>query len=114
MLDQSWPDGDSVFDADMQKLSYSNSDALAIVNEDEAFRNLKASLRKRGCVTNGYLKENFHFYVQHVKAVNDRRQEKQLLQKEAERSARTRHCRQSEVTHRNSRNLRIQQGSAAA
>jgi hypothetical protein len=40
--------------------------------DDEAFRNLKKSLRQHGCVTNGFLKENVHFYVRHVKDVRER------------------------------------------
>jgi hypothetical protein len=35
--------------------------------DDENFRKLQASLRSRGCITNGYIQQNLHKYVQHVR-----------------------------------------------
>ena len=63
---------DGPFQAEMNHFQCSEQEVLSILQDDAAFRTLKASLRKRGCVTNGYLKENFHFYVQHVKTARER------------------------------------------
>ncbi|CAB9526030.1 expressed unknown protein [Seminavis robusta] len=62
-----------LFEKEKAALSYTDRDIQSIIMEDEAFRNLKASLRQRGCITNNYLKENVHFYVRHVKQVRQRR-----------------------------------------
>ena len=65
----------SRFQSELTDLTCSQQEVLSILQDDAAFQTLKTSLRQRGCVTNGYLKENFHFYVQHVKAVRAARQQ---------------------------------------
>lgn len=64
------------FAAELSHLIYTDRDLLSITNEDEAFRTLKESLRQRGCVTNGYLRQNLHFFVKHVKDVRANRNKK--------------------------------------
>jgi hypothetical protein len=66
-------DEEDRFQDPLNNLGYSQKDIISILNEDEAFQVLKRSLRQRGCVTNGYLKENIHFYVMHVKETRARR-----------------------------------------
>ena len=61
------------FKADLINLAYTDRDLISIVNEDEAFRTLKTSLRQRGCTTNTYLRQTFHFFVAHVKNVRANR-----------------------------------------
>ena len=78
---------DDKFEKDMEILAYTHHDVLSVVSEDEAFRNLKKSLRQRGCVTNGYIKENFHFYVQHVKEVKARKLEASKVERPIARNA---------------------------
>ena len=68
------PKGPDQFQKEMAGLSYTHQDIESIVLEDEAFQVLKKSLRQKGCVTNAYLKENVHLYVQHVKQVRERRE----------------------------------------
>ena len=67
------------FDVDMERLAYTREDVVSIVEEYQAFQTLKASLRQRGCVTNTYLKENFHHYARHVKDVRERRSKRNLV-----------------------------------
>lgn len=66
------------FEKEMEDLSYSHRDVESIILEDEAFRVLKQSLRQRGCVTNAFLKENVHLYIQHVKQVRERREAERM------------------------------------
>jgi hypothetical protein len=66
-------DDENPAQGDMNSLGYSQEDIISILNEDDEFRILQRSLRQRGCVTNGYLKENIHFYVLHVKETRARR-----------------------------------------
>ena len=49
------------------ELSCKITDVPELLDEDN-FRRLKASLRSRGCVTNAYLQQNMHKYVQHVRS----------------------------------------------
>ncbi|CAB9527537.1 expressed unknown protein [Seminavis robusta] len=62
----------------LEQYHYSTQDTLSIVTDREAFQNLKQSLRQRRCVTNAYLKMNFHFYVQHCKRVREARHQYEL------------------------------------
>ena len=45
----------------------SPQDVLHVVMDDALFCSLQQSLRKRGVITNNYLKENIHFWVKHQK-----------------------------------------------
>ena len=61
---------DAIMEESMNRLRVREEDIVSIVNnEDDSFRKLQQSLRKRGCVTNGFLQENLHLYVQHVRHV---------------------------------------------
>lgn len=63
------------FKADLHSLTYTDLDLISIINEDEAFRTLQTSLRQRGCTTNAYLQQTFHFFVAHVKHVRANRKD---------------------------------------
>ena len=66
---------DPLMEESMNRLRVKEEDIVSIVNnEDDSFRKLQQSLRKRGCVTNGFLQENLHLYVQHVRNVKVRQQ----------------------------------------
>ena len=66
---------DPLMEESMNRLRVKEEDIVSIVNnEDDSFRKLQQSLRKRGCVTNGFLQENLHLYVQHVKDIKVRQQ----------------------------------------
>lgn len=63
-------------DEDTAESMYEKADEMACtvadvpeMLNDANFRRLKESLRSRGCVTNGYLQQNMHRYVQHVRSV---------------------------------------------
>ncbi|CAB9516280.1 expressed unknown protein [Seminavis robusta] len=56
-----------VFEAVRQGLSYNDQDLERIAKDPEAFRRLQRALRKKGCITNGYLKQNLQHYVYHLK-----------------------------------------------
>lgn len=61
---------DPIMDESLNRLRIKQEDIVSIANnEDNSFANLQKSLRQRGCVTNGFLQENLHLYVQHVKSV---------------------------------------------
>jgi len=61
---------DFIFEQSLNALRVTKEDMVSIVNnEDDSFRKLQQSLRKRGCVTNGFIKESMHLYVQHMKHV---------------------------------------------
>ena len=78
----------AMFERDLQQLTFSPSDVRSMVLEDDqAFQNLKTSLRSRGCVTNAYLKENVHFYIRHVKDVRAHRL-RQVAQQQQKQSLR--------------------------
>lgn len=55
-------------------LQYSQNDILKVAMDDETFQRLKNGLRKRGVITNNYLRENLHFYVQHIKKVEQKKE----------------------------------------
>lgn len=66
---------DPLMEESLERLRVREEDIVGIVNnEDDSFRKLQHTLRKRGCVTNGFLQENLHLYVQHVKEVKVRQQ----------------------------------------
>jgi len=82
------PEADNdAFAYDLRALQYSQADVLSmVVQEEDSFQSLKASLRKRGCVTNSYLKENMHFYIQHCKHVQRAKAEHQRKARRSKRS----------------------------
>ena len=55
------------FQESMSQLCYSQNDIQKIVNNDETFRHMKLLLRDRGVVTNSFLRQKIHLYVNHVR-----------------------------------------------
>ena len=65
-------------------LQYTPHDVLSILQEDDAFHTLQASLKQRQCVTNAYVQMTLQFYIRHVKAVRHARREQQQQQQQRE------------------------------
>jgi hypothetical protein len=59
-----------------QTLRFTQGDILKVAMDDQTFQSLKDGLRKRGVITNNYLRENLHFYVQHIKELEARREKR--------------------------------------
>lgn len=68
------PQDDQIFQESLKHLQYTQRDVHSVLIDDKAFKALQKALRQRGCVTNTYLKENFHLYVRHMKDVDQLRQ----------------------------------------
>ena len=58
-----------------QTLQFTQGDIMKVAMDDRTFQSLKDGLRKRGVITNNYLRENLHFYVQHIKQVEAARRQ---------------------------------------
>lgn len=50
-----------------KKLTFSEEDLEAIVDEEESFQDMKRALRNKGCTTNLFLQQSLHHYVYHLK-----------------------------------------------
>ena len=50
-----------------QRLAYTEEDLQKLANTEEDFKEMKEMLRAQKCVTNGYLKQNIHNYVYHMR-----------------------------------------------
>ena len=70
--DESTPYQHHKFHEELKEMRVKNRDLLMLASNDQAFRAVKQSLKGMGCVTNGYLQQSLHFYLQHTKEVNQR------------------------------------------
>lgn len=66
---QQHPNGYGIHTDSMRQFGYTAADVTDIIDDQQEFERLKATLKKKGAITNEVLKQRIHFYV---KAKKDR------------------------------------------